>query len=258
MRSHATRRGGWMAALALSLTLPTLAVAGSVGSPSDGALVDGFRLPLTHAHYRFAGPVRSRGTQWMTLEMAALVVRAAQVVRQETGGATLTVGDGSAERGGRLARHLSHRSGRDIDILFYALDAGGESVIPGGFVPYGDDGRAREGHGELRFDDARNWWLVRTLLSSQHPAVMWVFVAPGLKGRLIRWARQRGEHPEILRRAARVLHSPRDVGGHDDHFHVRVYCTADDRADGCEDGGPTWPWVDAQGQARPILPLRAP
>lgn len=258
MTSRSTHRGGRLAALVLGVTLPTLAIAGSVGSPSNGSLVDGFRLPLTHAHYRFAGPVHSRSTQWMTLEMAALVVRAAQVVQRETGDATLTVGDASAEHGGALARHLSHRSGRDIDILFYALDGAGDSVTPHGFIPYGDDGHARAGHRALRFDDARNWWLVRTLVSSQHPAVMWIFVAPGLKRRLLGWARQHGEHPEVLRRASQILHCPQDAGRHDDHFHVRIYCSPDDRAGGCDDGGPTWAWVDGDGQARPILPLTRP
>ena len=29
-------------------------------------------------------------------------------------------------------------------------------------------------------------------------------------------------------------------GGHDDHMHVRLYCTRADRFHGCKDVGPVW------------------
>ena len=36
------------------------------------------------------------------------------------------------------------------------------------------------------------------------------------------------------------MHQPGGAPPHDDHFHVRVYCSRTDRFHGCEDGGPVW------------------
>jgi penicillin-insensitive murein endopeptidase len=258
MNCSASQRGWLLLATLWLATMPSIAYGGSQGSPSDGELVDGFRLPLDHSFFEFAGPVRARGNQWMTLELAALVVRAAQVVQQETGATPLMLGDASAQHGGPLHRHRSHRSGRDVDLLFYVHDGNGRNVPSDRFIRFDAKGHARGTPRGLYFDDARNWWLVRTLLSSQHPAVMWIFVHQDLKTRLLQWATRHGEHPEILRRARHVLHAPRDSGLHDDHFHVRIYCTASDEENGCEDGGPRWPWISQTGHAAPILSVPTP
>ena len=39
-----------------------------------------------------------------------------------------------------------------------------------------------------------------------------------------------------------VLHQPRRAHPHDDHFHIRIGCGAEQRALGCQDRGPIWPW----------------
>ena len=49
--------------------------------------------------------------------------------------------------------------------------------------------------------------------------------------------------PEVLLRATYVVHQPSKGNPHRDHFHVRVACTADERALGCVDLGPVWPWL---------------
>lgn len=220
------------------------AEATSVGTTSEGSLEDGFRVPLTGRFHRFYGPVRARGTHYATLEMAALLVRAARVVADELGGPPLVLGDISSEEGGDLARHASHNSGRDVDILPYRLDARGQPEAASRFVPFDA--------ADPRFDDARNWWLLRTLIASQRPAVQYVFVARPLRARLLAWARSHDEHPEILRRAVKVLRQPGDSSAHADHFHVRIYCSAGDLDRGCVDTGPRWSWVGKDGRAAPI------
>ena len=226
----------------------------SVGTAQDGRLVDGFRLPLDGSHHRFAGPVRARGSQYATLEMAALVARAARTVEAAIPGAPLVLGDCSKSGGGAIERHRSHRSGRDVDLLFYVTDPKGRSTTSPGFRGFGDGGRCRDAGCRLRFDVARNWWLVRTLLASRRPAVQHVFVSEPLKKLLLAHGHDRGEHPDILARAEIVLRQPSDSSAHTDHFHVRTYCSRQDLAAGCVDGGLRWPWVDAHGRAKSIRP----
>ncbi len=245
-----------LAGLVLTAALPGSASAQpaslSQGAPHDGRLSDGFELPPEGAHYRLYGPVMERGTQWATVETAALVGRGARAVFEATGGAPLVVGDCSLEHGGATPRHASHRSGRDVDLLFYVLDRRGASVASRGFTPFDGAGRCLADGCTLTLDVVRTWWLVRTLLASRRPAVQYVFVSEPLRALLLEHAARAQEHPALLRRARRILRQPGDAAAHDDHLHVRVYCASDDRAAGCVDVGPRWPWVGADGRATPL------
>ena len=232
---------------------------GSRGTSRDGTLSDGFRLPLSGAHHRFYGPVRSRGTHFATLEVAALLARAARTVSTALpGGSPLVIGDISSEQGGPLRRHASHTSGRDVDLLFYVTDAAGAAAPADRFRRFDGDGRCADPGCDLRLDVPRTWWLVRTLLASQEPAVQYLFVAEPLRQRLLAWARAHGEHPQLLRRARAALRQPTDAAPHDDHLHLRTYCAPGDRraaTDGgaaCLDAGPRWPWVRADGTAEAL------
>ncbi len=256
----ATSRG-WLAvagfALAVTAALgPTPAHAGSVGTAGSGRLDNGFKLPLEGTWHKFTGPVRARGTNYATLEVAALLARGASTVARAIPGAPLVLADASVEGGGEVARHASHESGRDVDLLFYVRDGGGESVPSPGFLRFDGAGRCVSEGCRLRLDVPRTWWLVRTLLASQRPAVQYLFVAEPLRALLLDYARTHGEHSAIVRRAERVLHQPTDSSPHDDHLHLRVYCGATDRAGGCVDTGPRWPWVGSEGRAAPIAPAR--
>lgn len=233
-----------LAALLLAGGATAQGRAKSVGTPQGGELLDGFSVPLTGEYHRFYGPVRSRGTNFATVELAALLIRAARVVESYVPGPPLVIGDVSAEGGGDLGRHMSHNSGRDVDVLFYVRDADGKPAPPKGFTHFDGDGQCTSRRcGELRFDDQRNWWFVRTLLASEDVPVQYVFVSNPLKARLLAYAEARKEDPEILRRARRVLQEPKGSSPHADHYHIRVYCSAADRATGCRDRSPVWPWV---------------
>ncbi|MEZ4265442.1 MAG: penicillin-insensitive murein endopeptidase [Myxococcota bacterium] len=242
----------WPAMVALTLVAPGETIAGSVGTTGAGRLENGFKLPLEGTWHEFAGPVRSRGTNYATIELAALIARAASTVAGAVPGAPLVLADASADGGGELARHASHESGRDVDLLFYVRDARGESVASPGFRSFDGAGRCTSERCALRLDVPRTWWLVRTLLASQRPAVQYLFVSEPVRALLLAHARARGEHAAIMRRAERVLHQPSDSSAHDDHFHLRVYCGPADRAAGCVDTGPRWSWVGDDGRAAPI------
>ncbi len=266
-----SRNGLFVAALAvgcagcLGLT-PTPDAPLSWGSSSNGLLFSGVALPD-----RGDGFVRARpgeDTRWGTPQtVGALERAAASVWRTYPGGAPLRIGDLSYRDGGRHPRHRSHRSGRDVDIIFYATDAAGRSTRGRGWLAFDRFGVAREtvalGGGEptndlFFFDDARNWHLVRALLLDPEANVQWIFCSRGVKSRLLAYAIAHEQDAEAIFRAAWVLHQPSSGNPHADHFHIRFACTAEERAMGCWDRGPIWPWM-RQAVEKPLdrtpLPL---
>jgi len=219
----------------------------SIGSATRGALQRGAALGE-----RGPGFIRARpgeDTRWSTPLLVELLERvAATVAREHPAGAPLVIGDLSARDGGRHARHGSHRSGRDADLLFYLLEPSGRSQRGSGFYAFDERGaatvldRTLPVHGLALFDLARNWALVRALLLDDVAPVQWIFCAEGIKARLLAYARAVERDPRALVRAAYVLHQPTSGNPHRDHFHVRIACTARERALGCLDTGPVWPW----------------
>jgi penicillin-insensitive murein endopeptidase len=71
---------------------------------------------------------------------------------------------------------------------------------------------------------------------------------------LLDHARAHGKDPWVVDRAARLLLQPGDSLPHDDHFHVRLACTLRERALGCVDGAPLWPWMIKDWEKGDALP----
>jgi len=226
--------------------------AASEGTAQDGRLVDGFEVPLEGPNHRFLSRTAKRGTQHTTLELAVLLWRSAQHVAKSTPGPPLLIGDCSLKAGGAVERHRSHRSGRDVDLLFYVKDSRGKRVESPGFEPFDEKGKCSREGCSLRLDLERNWSLLRTLVASRRPAVQYIFVSNPIKSLLLRWAQERGEHPEILKRARLIMRQPSDSSAHTDHMHVRTFCSQSDLEHGCVDGGTRWRWVDSKGRAAAI------
>jgi penicillin-insensitive murein endopeptidase len=82
--------------------------------------------------------------------------------------------------------------------------------------------------------------------------VQWIFMYEPIAHRLIEHAEQIGEPEAIIARARRTLRQPGDSARHDDHLHVRVYCSAADRAYGCVDIGPMELLAERQGDPSPV------
>jgi len=226
----------------------------SIGSTQQGHLINGFELPLIGDHHRFFQAVEGRKTNFATMELAALIARSARVVATVMpGGAPLVLGDCSVSGGGDVKRHASHRSGRDVDLLFYRVDGSDKSLPSDGFMRFDGRGQCRGRRCGVRLDVPRTWWLMRTLLASQEPAVQYAFISRPLRRLLLAYAQSRGEHAEVLRRARKIMRQPRGAAAHDDHIHLRTYCTASDASGGCVDSGPRWPWVSDTGLAAPIV-----
>jgi penicillin-insensitive murein endopeptidase len=228
---------------------PTAHEAASLGFANAGYLAHGRAIPD-----REDGFLRARledDARWSTPVLADLLSRAAKQVNERFPGTSpLVIGDVSTRGGGKHGRHGSHRTGRDVDLLFYLSNEQGRSAQASGFFVFDERGvslvaeqslmRDRD-RGMRFFDTARNWELVRALVADEVP-VQWIFCAAGIKQRLLDYARAHERNPALLVRASYVLHQPSRGNPHADHFHVRVACTATERTLGCLDAGPIWPW----------------
>ena len=213
----------------------------SVGTSDHGYLRDA--VALADRGKGYARIRAGEGTRYGTATLIGAVERAAREVELAfPGGYPLRVGDLSSPHGGAHARHRSHRAGRDADLLFYARDAGGISTRAAGWMKFDRFGLAMQGDRVYRFDEARNWHLVRTLVMDDQARVKWLFCSNELKARLLRFAARHERSSRAVVRATWILHQPSRGDAHDDHFHLRVGCSATEKSLGCRDEAPHWPW----------------
>ena len=228
----------------------------SRGSPANGWLNRSARLRSEGIGYRVLRTEAEGGRAHATPRLVAMIERAGRFVANHApGGPPLRVGDLSARRGGAIERHRSHRNGRDVDLLFFARDDDGHSVVSEGFVRYGGDGVSLDPGLPLHFDVRRNWLLVEALVRDPRAGVVWVFCADRLRPMLLQYARSQGVDAEVVARAEALLHQPGDSAPHDDHFHVRIACTPHERAAGCSDGGPLQWWHLGEWEKAASAPL---
>jgi penicillin-insensitive murein endopeptidase len=240
-------------------------IRGSIGLPHAGMISNAAALPSKGEGYV---RLRSNRVNWGNPRLVAAIEAAALTVSRERPGAQVVVGDLSARYGGEASGHRSHRTGRDADLLLYALTPDGRPVDSPGFLRFGPDGladtAAGDGEGEgrtpkeraqeilkklksagryLRLDVEREWLLIKALVSSPEANVQWLFLARWLEALVIEYARARGEDPELVWYAENVLLQPGDSSAHDDHLHLRIACTPEEAVAGCLGGGPYWPWL---------------
>lgn len=216
---------------------------GSIGLPQQGTLTSAVELPregVGYARYRPRSP-RYFGTREL---VAALVRSAHQVTQQFPRTPPVLIGDLSARNGGFISGHSSHRSGRDVDLLYYSTTLDGVPIRTPGFIHFGADGLARAPSGGfVRLDTAREWALLSALLTDPEIQVLWMFVSREVSALILDEALARGAPLELIRRAQQVLHQPRDSANHDDHVHLRIACNPEGLTHGCSGGGPAWPWI---------------
>ena len=216
----------------------------SVGLPHRGELVGAASICAWDGTLFHTYSCR-RGISWGTQELVDLLVRVGRRFKEAEPGYRMIVGNLSRRGGGEIRYSVSHQSGRDVD-LGLILQAKGRQHLPLPLARIKPDGTGAKDGQLFRFDDARNWSLVKELLAE--PAVQWIFVADWLKARMLDHARDQGEPLELLMRAEFVLHQPSSSSPHDDHFHVRVYCDEGSLLAGCRQGAPFWGW--AEGRSR--------
>jgi penicillin-insensitive murein DD-endopeptidase len=200
-------------------TAATRLTARSVGSPTAGRLEGGVELkPGSALRLR-----RPEGARWGLPQLVRLIERGSRRVARRYPGSVLLVGDLSGEKGGKLAAHRSHESGRDADVGFYFVRADGEPVALPSFHRVGWNGHAVDAPA-YHFDDARNWALIQALVTDSRVRVQHIFVAAPLRQRLLNHARRAGVYLPVLHRAAIAMKQPSRGLPHDDHFHIRIHC----------------------------------
>ncbi len=225
----------------------------SVGRTNAGRVRQPAQLPLRGTGYVVPDKWRTRKFQYGTDELVTAVQRAAARVHAKDRRAKAGFADLSKVRGGSSAWHKSHHSGRDIDVLFYSTDESKKPLPPPArdMLAYGGDGKAKmaarqtipyddEGWEGRRFDDKRNWWFLEALLTDPTIRLQWVFVSTDLEARLLQYARRAKRPNWVIEHARVVMNQPGDSLPHDNHFHIRVYCSRSDRFHGCAERGPVW------------------
>lgn len=211
----------------------------SVGDVSDGYLVSARRIADPAPNVAFLPIQFRRGLAYTTDELADLVAAAADDVAGQFDGAVVYLGNFSAPRGGDIPYSVSHNSGRDCDLAFFMADEHGRPFVPPDLVALDESGIWQPDLDQpaYHFDTPRNWALVASLLKHDQGRLQYIFVSEGLKKLLLDYARGIGADDELLMAADEILEQPGGALPHNDHFHLRVFCSDDDVWGGCVDQG---------------------
>ncbi len=196
----------------------------SIGSPTEGHLVGGAHLEAS-PWLRITPCYEGEDVRWGLDSLVSLVDHGARSVRKEFPDSVLSVGHLSRRGGGDVDRHASHESGRDADVGFYITNQQGKPIYADHFVRFLGDGTAPTWPG-AKFDDARNWAFVASIVTDGRARVSHLFVASPLRTRLLTYAQRIGAPYATRVRASEVMAQPRGSLPHDDHFHVRISCPA--------------------------------
>ncbi len=164
--------------------------------------------------------VRSASRAWGTnLLVGVLRESIGRSHRKFPGAHDIVIGDLSYERGGFMAPHKSHQSGRDVDASYY---------IKGGI-----DGARFVRATPANLDVGKTWFLFEQLIATGK--IQYIFVDYNLQKVLYEHAKKQGKSRAYL---DQVFQYPRPRGasvgiirwsrGHDDHWHMRVVCSGSD------------------------------
>jgi murein endopeptidase len=178
----------------------------SLGSPNAGGLLNGIQATETPL-YKPVSPSGAWGTQ-ETLDFLAQAL--GKVQEQFPGTPPLALGDISGRNGGPSPPHVSHQSGRDVDIAYFYNDGAGWYAR----------GTAKN------LDLPRNWAFVRALIAETD--IDLILIDHSIQVLLEDYARKHGEDPVWLAGIFRgvpgklrpiIRHAP----GHATHIHVRFF-----------------------------------
>lgn len=182
----------------------------SIGHAHGGVLVAGVQMPQG-ANWELVSPSLSWGTQ-ETVDALARAIDAVAARFPNTPKAF--IGNLSAKYGGHLPPHVSHQSGRDVDLGYYHVE--------GSHRWYATATAAN-------LDKPRTWHLVRTLLAESD--IDLILMDLNVQRLMKAYARDVGEDPTWLDQVFQVGgKSSRPVifhaKGHATHLHVRFYSPA--------------------------------
>ncbi|MEF2070798.1 penicillin-insensitive murein endopeptidase [Consotaella aegiceratis] len=182
----------------------------SLGFYSKGCLAGAATLPIDGPHWQAMRLSRNRhyGHPAMIAFLQRLSEKAAAI-----GWPGLLVGDISQPRGGPLPfGHASHQIGLDADIWFRPMPS--PRLTPQQREDYPFRSVLKKGTFQVddRIWDARYAGLIK--LAAEDAKVQRIFVHPGIKKKLC----------ETAGRDRAWLNKVRPYYGHNEHFHVRLFC----------------------------------
>lgn len=178
----------------------------SLGQPDAGQLWNGVKMPEGE-RWTLVDPPRA----WATPETIQYLTAAIDKVHEQFPDTRkIYIGDISREKGGRFGQHISHRSGRDVDLGFYYKERNVRWYTTGT---------------EENLDIPRMWALIRALVTETD--VELILLDRSLHWILRSYARSVGEDRAWIRSLfvksappeERLLIQHRD--GHKTHFHIR-------------------------------------
>jgi hypothetical protein len=183
----------------------------SVGRPHRGRLQGGVLLPESDLYTR---KIPSSGLYGSSHTIEQLQ-RAFASFRHDSGfEGQVIIGSMSRKRGGRFSPHVSHQSGRDIDIRLPMWTSVPSSVVS----PHPDE-----------IDWYATWALIEAFIQTGEVAA--IFLDVSRHRYLYEAARAMGETPESMEpvlkwpnwtgETAPIVHH---ADGHDVHIHVRIKC----------------------------------
>jgi penicillin-insensitive murein DD-endopeptidase len=190
----------------------------SIGFYAKGCLAGAQPLPINGPAWQAMRLSRNRN--WGHLTLVKFLERFATDAKQKDGWPGLLVGDMSMPRGGPMPfGHASHQVGLDVDIWYkpmpdHVLSAQEREQIP--MESFLSD----PAHVNPQMWTADYVKLLRRAVS--YPEVARIFVNPAIKKWLC----------DNIIEDRKFLRKITPIGGHDDHFHVRLVCPAANP--GCE------------------------
>lgn len=225
-----------------------------IGFYAKGCQSGAVQLPYDGPNWQVMRLERNR--RWGQPQMISYIQQLARDAAARDGWPGLLIGDISQPRGGPMVNgHASHQIGLDADIWL--------SPMPRQRLT----GQQREQlsavsmlkKGEYLTIDNRNWSEGQARLimrAASYPQVQRVFVNPAIKKKLCEtWTGDRTFMGKV-----------RPIGGHDSHFHVRLFCplgVANCKAqpevqpgDGC--GKDLDAWFAPRPAKKPTVPLKPP
>ncbi|WP_082529521.1 penicillin-insensitive murein endopeptidase [Aurantimonas sp. Leaf443] len=192
----------------------------SVGFYSRGCLAGGVQLPEDGPNWQAMRLSRDR--RYGHPQLVAFLERLSREAAERRIWPGLLVGDMSMARGGPMpSGHASHQIGLDADIWFQPMPNPRLTREARETFPF----RSVLREGTFEVDD-RIWndrYRDLIKLAAEDPQVQRVFVHPGVKKKLC----------ETSGRDRAYLNKVRPIYGHNEHFHVRLYCQPG--SVGCED-----------------------
>ncbi len=218
----------------------------SIGSPTEGHLASSVPLPTSGPGYVF-NPRKDPSRRYGTWELVRAIIDASAAAHETHPGNTLVVGDLSLAAGGDINGHASHRAGRDVDVMFYLqnpdgtpFDAKAIPIEPDGTGVDYKDLTTADDDVHVRIDVPRTWAFIGALVGDERNHVGRIFVVEHVRTMLLEEGKRVGADKAVLERVGHLMCQPKFP--HDDHMHIRLFCSPDDITAGCLDTAPIFPW----------------